>query len=91
MGRFFCLASIQYISYVSLQSFMSSKLSVKELSFIYYLLFSYNSYNRCAIPDDDVDQDKVGLKVEDGKEKKKEDEDDLEVLDEEVNMKNDGK
>ena len=42
------LASVQYISYVSLQSFMSSELSVKEFSFIYYLLFSHNSCDHFA-------------------------------------------
>ena len=39
---FVCLVSIYYISYVSLQSFMSIELSVKEFSFISYLLFSHN-------------------------------------------------
>ena len=65
MGRFLRLASVNYIYYVSLQSFMSSKLSVKEFSLIFYFLFSHNSCNRCVIPDDDADEDKVGLKVED--------------------------
>ena len=64
---------------------MSSELSVKELYFISYFLFSHNSCDRCAIPDDDVDEDNVGLKVEDGEEKKDEDNDDLEVSDEAVN------
>ena len=58
---------------------MSSKLSVKEFSFISYFLFSHNSCDRCTITDDDVDEDKVGLKVEDREEKKEEDNDDLEV------------
>ena len=49
---------------------MSSEQSVKEFSFIFYFLFSHNSCDRCAIPDTDVDEDKVGLKVEDGEEKK---------------------
>ena len=56
---------------------MSSEHSVKEFSFVYYFLFSHNSYDRCAIPDDDVDEDKVNLKVEDREEKKEEDNDDL--------------
>ena len=68
---------------------MSSEQSVKEFSFISYFLFSHNSYNRCAIPDDDVDEDKVGLKVEDGEEKKEEDDDDLEVSDKDVDGMND--
>ena len=63
---------------------MPSELSVKEFSFVSYFLFSYNSCDRCTIPDDDVDEDKVGLKVEDGEEKKEEDNDDLEVSDEDV-------
>ena len=63
---------------------MSSELSVKELSFVYYFLFSHNSCNHCAIPDSDLDEDKVGLKVEDGEEKKEEDNNDLEVSDEYV-------
>ena len=42
------LVSVWYISYVSLQSFMSSELSVKELSFISYLLFSHNSCDHLA-------------------------------------------
>ena len=44
---------------------MSRELSVKEFSFISYFLFYHNSCNRCAIPDNDVGEDKVGLKVED--------------------------
>ena len=68
---------------------MSSEHSVKELSFFSYLLFSHNSCDRCAIPDDDVDEDKVGLKVEDREEKKKEDDNDLEVSDEDVDGTND--
>ena len=36
-------------------------------------------------------EDKVDLKVEDGEEKWEEDDDDLEVLDEDVNRKNDNK
>ena len=41
------------------------------------------------IPDDDVDEDKVGLKVEDGEEKEEEDDDNLEVSDEDVDGTND--
>ena len=59
---------------------MLSELSVKESSFIYYFLFSHNSCDCCAIPYDDVDQDKVGLKVKDREEENKEDDNDLEVL-----------
>ena len=68
---------------------MSSKQSVKELSFIYYLLFSHNSCNCCAIPDNDVDEDTVGLKVEDGEEKKEEDNNNLEVSDDDIDGTND--
>ena len=56
---------------------MSREQSVKEFSFIYYFLFSHNYCHRCLIPDDDVDEDKVCLKVEDGEEKKEEDDNDL--------------
>ena len=42
------LASVQYISYVSLYSFMSIEQSVKEFTFIYYFLFSHNSSDRCT-------------------------------------------
>ena len=66
---------------------MSSELSVKEFSFISYFLFSHNYCNfcnLCAIPDDDVYEDKVGFKVEDGEEKKEEDKENLEVSDEDV-------
>ena len=63
---------------------MSSEHSVKELSFIYYFLFSHNSCDCCAISDGDVDEDKVGLKVEDGEGKKEEDDNNLEVSDEDV-------
>ena len=41
------------------------------------------------IPDDDVDEDKVSLKVEDGEEKKEEDNEDLYLLNEEVEGLND--
>ena len=68
---------------------MSSELSVKEFSFISYFLSSHNFCNCCAIPDNNVDEDKVGLKVEDWEEKKGEDNDDLEVSDEDVNGSND--
>ena len=70
---------------------MSSKHSVKEFSFISYFLFSHNSCDHCAIPDNDVDEDNVGLKVEDGEEKKDEENDDLEVLDEDVDGLNSNK
>ena len=91
MGRFVRLASVQYIFYVSLHSFMSSKLSVKEFSFISYFLFYHNYCNHSTIPDDDVDEDKVHLKVEDSQEKKKEDDDDLEVSDKDFNGNNENK
>ena len=68
---------------------MSSELSVKESCFVFYLLFSHNSCDRCAIPDNDVDENKVGLKVEDGKEKKNEDNDNLEISDKDVDGSND--
>ena len=67
---------------------MSSELSVKEFFFIFYFIFSQNSCDRCKTPDDDVDEDKVGLKVEDREEKKEEDDDDMEVLDEDVDRTN---
>ena len=63
---------------------MSSELSVKEISFISYFLFSHNSCDCFAILDNDVDKEKVSLKVEDGEEKKEEDNNDLEVSDEDV-------
>ena len=56
---------------------MSSELSVKEFSFISYFLFSRNSCDRWAIPDDDVDEEKVSLKVGDGEKKRDEDNNDL--------------
>ena len=68
---------------------MSIEQSVKEFSFISYFLFSHNSCNRCAFPDGYVDDDKVGLKVENGEEKREEDEDDLEVSDEYIDGTND--
>ena len=68
---------------------MSTGQSVKELSFVSYFLFSHHSCDRCAIPDDYVDEDKVSLKVEDGEEKKDEDNDDLGVSDEDVDGSND--
>ena len=67
---------------------MSSELSVKEFSFISYFLFSHNSCDHCAIPDDDVDEYKFGFKLEDGQEKKEEYDDDLEVLEEGVDGRN---
>ena len=63
---------------------MSSEVSVKAISFISYFLFSHNSCDRCAIPYENVDWDKVGLKVKKGEEKKLEDYDNLEVLDNDV-------
>ena len=68
---------------------MSSEPSVKEFSFISYFLFFHNSCDRCAIPDNNVDVDKVGLKVEDREERKKGDNNNLEVLDKGVNGLND--
>ena len=68
---------------------MSSEQSVKELSFISFYLFSHISCNCCTILDRDLDEDKVGHKIDDGKEKKEEDENDLEVSDEDVDGKND--
>ena len=41
------------------------------------------------IPDEYMDEDKFGLKVEDGEEKKKEDNNDLEVSDKDVDGMND--
>ena len=70
---------------------MSSEPSVKEFSFISYFFFSQYSCNCCAIPDGNVDEYKVSLKVEDGEEKKEEDDNDLEVLDKDVDGKNDDK
>ena len=54
---------------------MSSEHSVTEFCFVSYFLFSQNSCGRCAIPDDDVDEEEVDLKVEDGENKKEEDDD----------------
>ena len=70
---------------------MSSKQNVKEFSFICYFLFSRHSWYRCAIPDNNVDEEKVGLKVEDGEDKKEEDDNDMEVSDVDVDGKNDNK
>ena len=67
---------------------MSSELSVKEFSFISYFLFSNNSCNCCAILDDNVDKEKVGLKVEYREDKNKEDDYDMEVLDKDVDGMN---
>ena len=64
---------------------------MKEFYFISYLLFSHNSCECCAIPDDDVDEDKIGLKVEDREDKKKDDNKDMEVSDEDVDGSNDDK
>ena len=68
---------------------MSSELSVKEFSFISYFLFFHNSCDRCTIPDDNMDEEKVGLKVEGGEEKKEEYNKNLEVSDEDINSSND--
>ena len=68
---------------------MSSKHSVKEFSFISYFLFSHNSCDCCTIPDDNLDEDEVAFKVEDRGEKKEEDKENLEVLDEDVDGMND--
>ena len=70
---------------------MSSKPSVKEFSLISYFLFSHNSCDRCTIPDNDVDKDKVGLKVEDREENKEEDDNDLVVSEKDVDRMNDDK
>ena len=68
---------------------MSRELSVKEVSFISYFLFSHNSRDSCTIPDNNVDEDKVGLKVDDGEEKNEEDNNNLEVSEEDVDRSND--
>ena len=49
---------------------MWSEHSVNELSFISYILFSHHSCDRYAIPDNDVHEDKVSLKVENEEDKK---------------------
>ena len=67
---------------------MSSELSVKEFSSVSYFLFSHNSCDCCAIPGNDVDEDKVGIKVEDGEEKKQEDNGNLEVSGKDVDGSN---
>ena len=67
---------------------MSSKRSVKKFSFISYFLFSHNPCNRCEIPDNDFDDKKINLKVEDGEEKEDEEEN-LEVSDEDIDGTND--
>ena len=54
IADFFCIESIKYVFYVSLQSFMSCRRSFKELSFISYFLFIINFYqllaNCCPLP-----------------------------------------
>ena len=70
---------------------MSRELSVKVFSYISYFLFSHDSCDQGVILDNDMDEDKVGLKVEDWKETKEEYDKDLEVLDEDVNGTNDNK
>ena len=42
LAVFVRLASICYVFYISLQSFMTFRQSVKELSFIFYFLFIIN-------------------------------------------------
>ena len=54
-------------------------------------MFSHDSCNCCAIPDEYVDEEKIGLKVEDREEKKEEDDNDLWVSDKDVNGTNDDK
>ena len=49
---------------------MSSKHSGREFSFVSYFLFYHNSCNFCAIPEEDVDKEKISLKVEDKEEAK---------------------
>ena len=70
---------------------MSSKHSVKEFSFISYFLFYHNSCDWCTIPDNDVDEDNVDLKVGDREEKKEDDDYDMEVSDEDVDGTNGNK
>ena len=50
MGRFSHSASVNYISYLSLQIFTSIKQSVKEFSFISYFLFSHHLCFACSSP-----------------------------------------
>ena len=63
-------------------------MSKKSLSFLTSYFFIIPA-NRCAILENDVDEEKVGLKVEDGEEKKEEDNDNMEVSDEDVDGSND--
>ena len=63
----------------------------QRILFHFLLLIYHDSCNRCAIPDEYVDEDKVGLKVEDGEEQKEEDDNDLEVSDEDIDGMNDDK
>ena len=67
---------------------MLSEQSFKEFSFISYFLFSHHSCNRCAIPDNDVNEYKIGLNIEYREEKKEDDENDMEVLDEDFDRTN---
>ena len=53
------------------------------------LLIFHHCCDCCAIPYDDMDEDKFGLKVEDREDKKEEDDDDLDVSDEDVDRTND--
>ena len=68
---------------------MSNEHSIRKFSFISYFLFSNNSFDRCATSEDDVDEENVGLKVQDGDDKKEEDDDNLEVSDEDIDRTND--
>ena len=63
-------------------------MSKNSHSFLTFL-FSHHSCNRCAIPDNNVNEEKVGLKVEDGEDKKEENNYDLEVSDKDVDGLND--
>ena len=64
--------------------------SVKEFTFIFYFLSSHISCDRCAIPEDDMDQDKINLKVKD-REEKKDQENNPEVSDKDIDRTNDNK
>ena len=57
----------------------------------FLLLFSHDSCDRCAIPDEYLDEYKLGLKVEGGEEKKEEDDKNLEVSDKDADGMNDDK
>ena len=55
---------------------------------ITYLLFSHHSCNICAVLDNDVDEEKVGLNFEDREEKNEEDNDDQEISGKDVDGSN---